>query len=867
MHTFDKRLHKIRFAVGKYVALVLAVFLSVPGVHAAGQQVNLLANGGFEKDSNGDGVADGWIAQPFNFSRQTLNEVQSYLENLPPWEQLLEGKTIPAADGTAMWARTPEGNWPKKMIPSGGQYWGPYERHWKREVNWYERVKRVAIPRSSRFGELPVPDDLDLGAVTLMLSAKRPHGQVVSEPIAVKPDTGYRLRFHVRTSGGGEYWRGPQVLDGACDPESLPVSNDHYGDAQVLNAIPAKYWWGSGIAGHHWARMDLPFRTGPGCESIIIRLPYNHRDEAGRREMNNENYRIWYDDLRLLEDDSVRGADEGYAPRPKPEWPAEAMERGFVVAGRPTLPITYSSFKPSLEETAGPIRLALAPGETDSVVIYVQNLLKEPIALRATVRGFTSERGEEYVLSGAQESRFITLRAAEMEWRRPTAKRYVYAPKYLLNSTDLSLPSPGHGGQYWMTVTVLPGTSPGEYTGHMTITRVKPAGGEAGTRELKVPVVLIVRDMALEEADAAFFVWADPSPVPRGSPMGPPLALPGAAEIYFADQRRHGMNTIATYCYAESQDRDGKVSIRFNELDALMEFVRRAGLCRDHPLLLHTWSRALEYQGKADFSVFAGGAGTVQAITTHARKAGWPDVLYGVSDEPNSDKKSAFCSRMIKSQYAEARKQGVRTAVAGGYPGAFTRPLNEKGDTLGDLFDVWIEGMYGSRWPEMHEAAAKNDAELWMYNCWVTSAGYLQERFYAGLWTWRTGVKGNGAWAFGWYVRISDSGLPESKIAWEGRMAGVNDYRYLQTLEHTIAAGDASGKAGAAVRDAKSYLEALRRRIPYSAYKQRSGGISQNQWAELDAWNPVPGIRPEDYAGIRDDCARHITAVRRECGM
>ena len=73
MNTFDKRLHKIRFAVGKYVAVVLAVFLSVPGVHAAGQQVNLLANGGFEKDSNGDGIADGWIAQPFNFSRQTLN--------------------------------------------------------------------------------------------------------------------------------------------------------------------------------------------------------------------------------------------------------------------------------------------------------------------------------------------------------------------------------------------------------------------------------------------------------------------------------------------------------------------------------------------------------------------------------------------------------------------------------------------------------------------------------------------------------------------------------------------------------------------------------------------------------------------------
>ena len=137
---------------------------------AAGEEVNLLPNGGFEKDENGVGIADGWVAQPSHFSRQTLDEVQSYIENLPPWEQLLEGKTIPAADGTPIWTRKADDSWPAKMFTFGSQYWGAYERHWRPEVNWYERVKREAIPRYSRFGELPVPDDLDLGAVTLMLS-------------------------------------------------------------------------------------------------------------------------------------------------------------------------------------------------------------------------------------------------------------------------------------------------------------------------------------------------------------------------------------------------------------------------------------------------------------------------------------------------------------------------------------------------------------------------------------------------------------------------------------------------------------------------------------------------------------------------
>ncbi|GAG48756.1 unnamed protein product, partial [marine sediment metagenome] len=152
---------------------------------------------------------------------------------------------------------------------------------------------------------------------------------------------------------------------------------------------------------------------------------------------------------------------------------------------------------------------------------YVQSLLKEPVVLRATAgSGFASESGEDYVLHGAYGSRFVTLRAAEVAWRRPTAKRFVYAPKFLLNSTELLIRGIGHGGQYWMTVTVPPGTAPGKYTGSVKITRVKPAGGDASARELSVPVALTVRDIALEEADAAFFTWYHTSPV-GDKQMGP----------------------------------------------------------------------------------------------------------------------------------------------------------------------------------------------------------------------------------------------------------------------------------------------------------------------------------------------------------
>ena len=839
----------------RQVAIALTAVLSLAGADARADAPNLLPNGGFETDADGEGVADGWVAQPFNFARESLDDVEAFLERFPSREKLLEGRQVVAADGTVLYERDAEQNWGADLLGTD-RYWDDNSR------GWYDTLRNRRLPQHARFGELPVLEGLDLGRVTLVLRARRPHGQVVSEPIPVKAGTGYRLTFHVRVSGGGEFLHLAQVLDGAFDPASVPIEKDHYGSAEVLNAMPAGHWWGAGVAGRYWARLELPFRTLDATTSIRIRLPYRHRAEDARKKMSNQHYRIWYDDLRLVEDDTARVGDIGHPDGPQAQWPAEAIERGFVAAPRPTLPMTVTSFVPTLEQTQEPIALSLAAGESDSTVVFVRNLLSEGLVVRAVIGQLTCDSG--YGLHAAYGARFVKLRAVETAWRRHDAKRYDYAPRFLLNRNDLALRT-GHGGQIWMTVTVPPRTPAGLYTGTLTLTRTRPDGGESSAKQLDVPVRLTVRDIHLEEASVAFFTWYNTPPVE--GPMGPASALPGAEEIYLLDQRRHGMNTVATYSYAERQDRDGVVRITYNELDAMVESVRRAGLCRSQPMILHTWSRPLEIQGRGDFSVFAGGEGTVNAIVEHARRSGWPGLLFGVSDEPAKDENAARVATLLREQYAGPRRRGVRTGVATGRWGALTRPLPPDGHTLGELYDVWIEATHGSEWPQMHAAAAKQNAEVWMYNCWFTGAGYLQERFNAGLWTWRTGAKGNGVWSYGWYVRIDASGVPESKIAFEGRLAGVNDYRYLQTLQGTIAAGEGSGRAGAAVQGARDYLDRLRRRIPYTAYRRRPGAVPQNQWAELDAWNPVPDIEPAEYARIRDTCAGHIIAIRRECGL
>ena len=837
------------------VLTVLAVTASRVAVGAD----NLLPNGGFEQDADGDGVADGWQARPGQFSRETEAAVEAYIAGLPAAAELLRRDRISASDGTVLYECDAAGEWPAAMLRTAG-HWGEYERSWDRTENWYDRLRREELPRASRPGEGPLPAGLDLGRVTLMLSERESEHQVISEPITVAADTGYALHFWVRTSGGTEYWWGPQVLDGTSDPAAVPVSpqpSQHYDDPKVVNSIPRSYWWGAGIAGRHWARMRLPFRTGPNCRSIRIRLPYHHRDAAGRASMNNKNYRIWYDALRLAEDATVLGAgptNAGAQGQPSPNWPAADRERGFVVAARPTLPVPQAGWVPAAAETEVPIRLALCAGERDSVVILVRNLLKEKLVVAAAPGALASDDG--YGLHAGYGGRFISIRAAELTYRFLTSKRFVTTPKYLRNSSELTV-RPGSTGQFWMTVAVPAGTPAGDYEGTVSFTRRQPAPGTENAGKHSVPFVLTVRSIDLEAAAAAFFTWHHTAPV-RGD-LGPAHALPGAGDIYLADQRRHGMNTVAMHCYAERRDADGNYHAAINELDAMVLEVQRAGLCSEQPLLLHTWR---DGGVGGEFCEFGAGADTVRAIVRRGKRAGWPEVLFGVLDEPNTDERATRVAEVVRTQFARARRRGVRTATAGGYPGTFVRPLSAAGDTLGDLYDVWIEAMYAENWDALHAAARRNKAELWMYNCWVTGAGYLQERFYAGVWTWRTGVAGNGVWSYGWYVRIADSAVPESSIAWEGRLAGVNDYRYLQTLESALAAARRRGRGAAAAREAHTFLADLRRRIPDSVYRYRPGAIPQNQWAELDTWNPVPAIRPQDYDHIRRECTRHILALR-----
>ncbi len=792
----------------KVIALTIVASIFVVTVVAA-SEVNLLPNGGFERDSDGDGVPDGWVSQPHNFSRETLEEVQAYIDNLPSHEELLTREEILAADGWPLAKRKADEPW------GAGMHLAEY----------YRRLCDEYLPQNSRFGQLPVPEGLELGTTTCVLHSLKPHEQTISEPIAVEPNTGYRLSYWFRMPS---FWQTVmfQIIDADAPRNEAWPTGSIEARRQIVSGKNLGWGWMP-----HWRRYEIPFRTGPEETAIRLRLWIYFSGHEDRR-------RMWYDDFRLVKDDSVVVDDIANPVNPEPQWAEEVVERGYTVVPRATLPLTYHTYMPRLEELSQPLRLSLAAGETGSAVVFVRSL-GENIMVRATVGALVSDNG--YGLANDYGARFIYVRAAEETKLALDFQRYVIRPEFLRHSNELALEA-DEGGQFWLTVEVPQGTPPGRYTGEVTIT---PIGDEE--KVTKLPVVLTVPDIELPASDVAFGTWRDTMPL--GGESGPINVLPGSDEIYLADQRRHGMNTVGTYCMAERKDKDGKFHVAFPELDAMVQNVQRAGLCQDHPLLLLTWR---DKSVGGEFGQLAGGTQAIMDIYRHGKKAGWPELLFYVLDEPGGDDLGAAerTKRVIEvmKDYTPARRRGVRTVTAGSNP-----------NLLGHLYDVWIESMYVSNWEELFALADKHSSEVWMYDCGLTGRNPLLERFYAGLWTWRTGVKGNMAWSYGWYVRINKQGLPESKLAWEGRLAGVNDYRYLQTLEETLAVATTSGQGGSrAVRAAGRFLQRLRAQIPLDVYEWRR----RPQGSDIALWNPVSQIRPEEYDRIREECVRHIQNVQ-----
>ena len=824
------------------LAATLIVLVSYCGLSTAVAEnpTNLLANGGLEKDTNEDGVPDGWVSHPQHFSRESLDHVQAYIAKLPTQAKLLEGKHVQGSDGWVLSRRQSDGTW------------GSYVK----SAQWYQRMANEYVPQNSRFGQLPVPEGLRLGGTTMVVHNLPPCDQTISEPISVKPNTGYRLSFWFRMSGGSEEAIFQILGSGAPRNDAWPIG----GGKESRRLITYQNLGWSWVP--YWLRYEIAFRTAAEESKILLRPWKYYRGYDDDR-------RAWFDDFRLVEDNSVRsGSTGGPANRP-PAWPDAVVDRGFAVVPRPTLPLTHDHFEPLPEQIDQPLVITAAPGQYASGVLFIKAVKDLSGPLVVGPKGRPQLNGPNGMFLWVPN--LVEFRVCHPLKINKSHQQWELRPHYLMpgprttpirpytRTVAVTVPK-GEGRSVWVTALVPPGTPPGDYKGQIHVVakgkdyvgyEQKPGKNDGHA----LPFTVRVRDLTLHEANAAFGMYAHTGR--EGKSVQLPLSVDHRG---YLDQRRHGMTAVdqggsQVWRY---QDRKGKNRINFSAFDHDMKRLVGAGFKRCFNF--YAYNDAME----TDVQL---------AILTRCREKGFPEPLFYAFDEPGSQGKDLL--PLMEKHFGEARRPGLRTVTSG---------LDWR--TQGEAYDVWIMDVsaIGSKeWPQIKARAAKLGSELWAYDCSTFINTHPENiRFYTGLWTWAAGLQGNWIWEYGAGMpssathsfSLSDTTPPKQWVqygfafsipsgfaactSWEARREGVDDFRYLQTLEAAIArAGEARKSDLPPVVAAGKYLDRLRARVPLDAFSYRNRDSTAYKQFQAVA----PGIAPEEYDTIQQVCAAHIIAI------
>jgi len=397
------------------------------------------------------------------------------------------------------------------------------------------------------------------------------------------------------------------------------------------------------------------------------------------------------------------------------------------------------------------------------------------------------------------------------------AKQYMLVPELLEPSASTEVTARATR-QWWITVRVPQGATPGEYVGTIS---VEPERG----RVRRLEVCLRVLPFRLEcPEDYSFGMYWEPRRSGRD----------GASEdrvlAQLRDMREHGMNSVALTSPASmSRGENGRYEFELDSVTRALDMLKQQGFTRPIP-----WSYGFP-PVDTDFGSEKHRT-QVKAFVEHAQRhfaaRELPEVLWYPRDEPWHDPR-----REEARVLCEAIKQ---------VPGSqtYTTVRYNTAEYLDRWLDVRCHTVSLSAGYEAHklrEAALEAGDLFW----WYTNACREYPdvmRFKGGFFFWKTGATGQYDWAYqsprgnpyddldgiDWCAAYPGDDGPIPTIEWEALREGIDDFRYVYTLEHAIARAR-EGESAEAVRmakDAERLLDELRGDIVADLHEYEQRGVN-----------------------------------------
>jgi hypothetical protein len=513
--------------------------------------------------------------------------------------------------------------------------------------------------------------------------------------------------------------------------------------------------------------------------------------------------------------------------RVRPKVSAQDAKQGYICYVPSIQQRIFPDTAPKPAQIKNVIAAAATPGESQaaSFCIYAVKPLQQ---LKVSLTDLKSDSGKIF------NKNKIDLRVVKCWPQRAghkgSSKTWAIIPE-LLEQYSPQAVEKNNSRQFWLTFRVPDNTAPGKYSGTILV-----AAGNMPEKRIKIN--LQVYPFKLKTPPQTVFA------------MYPGM---GSGKTFCSDPRQkkwdlkqlkdmqaHGMNSIV---------------LNINAKIPLKVIIEKIKYCNSLLDLANYPPRPIPWCCRNISTK------TVIAVRDAVKKNKWREILFYPVDEPFHGKRL----EIAKEVYAEIKKiKGIRT---------YSTVYQNSVDKLGENLDIRCYAVSG---------AAKFDAERIRKQCrkdgkifWWYSNGTREypavARFKAGFFFWKTEAEGQLYWAYmnkrgdalnDFDTTSSDHCAVYFKgeeiiptIQWECIREGINDFKYLYTLEQAIKT--APGTKGKECAKARQLLARIRKDtvIDLNEYKKRLGSSLALHVQSI--WSP------EQYDLYRKEIADQIVRLSK----
>ncbi len=502
---------------------------------------------------------------------------------------------------------------------------------------------------------------------------------------------------------------------------------------------------------------------------------------------------------------------------PPLDWSNSEQEKGYVV-----FPVDYTepvmpTFVPTRSVIGKPMTTFATPGEFEPATFCISSC-KDLGNVAVELSDFVTEESKQKITPENMKLGVVRCWPQRVSGWGGKGEYYVVPEMIEPPSKRASRMQADQLKQWWLTVRVPSNIPAGRYRMSVTVRPEKAPPTVIEWRLLVLPFKLT------RPKGKHWGTWLDGFP-PVGRLWGPerrgrntPEEVERLARADMEDYREHGFDLVLlNYYFGINENPDGSFTYGLSTLPQDMEYLKLLGSDAPVVICFEYTCRNIEYgfaeEGKnhvpGTFSPKARKAivGLVQHIRDEAKRHNWPRIYFFPIDEPGNNKTAnryEFAENVLGFVHEVPDCQTAVTVTSGCV------------QRLGNRVDARIYA-YGHYNRDRVLKEVKQGHPFWYYeNGMFYGHNTLASRGHTGFEFLRSGAEVATAWGFAatqanphndfdgghkdWNVIFPGVDRPTPTIYWELCREGVDDCRYVATLQQEIRKAKERGQIGAAQR-------------------------------------------------------------------